>query len=319
MYKDAEHVVVAGNYAYLVNYFNGLYIINVSDPAHPTQVGFYDTSGNAWGVAVVGNYAYVTVGSSGLRIINIANPAAPIEAGFYDTPGAAVDVAVVGNYAYVADGDSGLRIINVANPAAPTEAGFYDTPGSVSGVAVAGNYAYVTYATGGWDNGLRIINIANPADPAEVGFYVMQGFAGGVTVAGSYAYIANGDGGLVILRFVPSALQVMPSAVTFLAELGGANPPPRALSVESTGRALTWTATLSPTVAWLDVAPLTGVTPVTINTTAHISGLAASRYDTRLVIESEEAVEGSPQIIPITLVVAEEVHDVYLPLTLRNR
>jgi hypothetical protein len=125
----------------------GLRVINVADPAHPTEVGFYDTPGYARGVAVSGSYAYVADGD-GLRVINVADPAHPTEVGFYDTPGIAEGVAVSGSYAYVATWD-GLRVINVADPAHPTEVGFYDTPGWAHGVAVSGSYAYVANGGGG--------------------------------------------------------------------------------------------------------------------------------------------------------------------------
>jgi hypothetical protein len=188
-------VAVVGNYAYVADYDSGLYIINVSDPACPSGVGFYDTSGSAWGVAVAGTYAYVADGSSGLRIINVANPAAPTEAGFYDTSEYAYGVVVAGNYAYVADGSSGLRIIDVANPAAPSEVGFYDTPGYAWGMTV-GNYAYVADE----DKGLRIVDIADPTHPNEVGFYDTPGYTRGVAVAGNHAYVADGSSGLRIIN-----------------------------------------------------------------------------------------------------------------------
>jgi DNA-binding beta-propeller fold protein YncE len=233
-------VAVTGNYAYVADEGSGLRIINVSNPATPTEVGFYDTPGWAQGVAVAGNYAYVADGGSGLRIINVSNPATPTEVGFYDSPGNAEGVAVVGNYAYVAD-RGGLRIINVSNPAAPTQVGFCNTPEDANDVAVAGNYAYVADWNGGlriinvsnpaaptqvgfydtssvWcaygvaaagnyayvadcSHGLRIINVSNPVSPTEVGFYDTPGESFGVAVAGNYAYVADREGGLVILRF----------------------------------------------------------------------------------------------------------------------
>ena len=78
-------------------------IINISNPASPTEVGFYDTPGALRGVAVSGSYAYVADYNSGLRIIDISNPASPTEVGFCDTPGECLGVAVSGSYAYVAD------------------------------------------------------------------------------------------------------------------------------------------------------------------------------------------------------------------------
>jgi hypothetical protein len=107
----------------------------------PSEVGSYDTPGDAWGVAVSGNYAYVAAASSGLRIIDITNPSAPTETGFYDTPGNAYGVAVSGNFAFVADRTGGLLVIDVSNPAAPSLAGFYDTSGDAWSVAVSGTMA----------------------------------------------------------------------------------------------------------------------------------------------------------------------------------
>ena len=139
-----QDVAVAGDYAYVAAAYSGLRIVNVSNPAAPTEAGYCDTPGTAYGVAVAGNYAYVA-DYSGLRIVNVSNPVAPTEAGYYDAPGNAVDVAVAGNYAYVAGGSFGLRIVNVANPAAPTQVGYYYFAlGYTLGVAVAGNHAVVS-------------------------------------------------------------------------------------------------------------------------------------------------------------------------------
>ena len=58
-------VAVAGSYAYVADWFGGLRVINVANPAAPIEVGFYDTPGNASGVAVAGSYAYVADSEAG--------------------------------------------------------------------------------------------------------------------------------------------------------------------------------------------------------------------------------------------------------------
>jgi hypothetical protein len=45
-----------------------LWVISVSDPAHPVQVGYYGTADVAYDVAVVGDYAYVAACNAGLQI-----------------------------------------------------------------------------------------------------------------------------------------------------------------------------------------------------------------------------------------------------------
>jgi hypothetical protein len=104
-------VAVAGNYAYVADYWAGLRVIDVSNPASPQERGHCDTPDLAWGVAVVGNYVYVADERAGLRVIDVSNPQSPQERGYCDTPDLASGVAVAGDYAYVADGSAGLRII----------------------------------------------------------------------------------------------------------------------------------------------------------------------------------------------------------------
>jgi hypothetical protein len=196
-----QSVAVVDTLAYVAAGGGGLRIVNISDPANPVEVGFYDTPGFAEGVAVWGSYAYVADGGSGLRVINITNPSLPMEAGYYDTPGAAWGVAVSGSYAYVADRNSGLRVINVTNPSLPAEEGYYDTPGEALGVAVSGNYAYVVDGS----NGLRVINIADPSLPVAAGYCVTPGYANSVVVSGNYAYVVDGNGLRVINIANPSS------------------------------------------------------------------------------------------------------------------
>ena len=174
-----------------------------------TQVGSYNTTGNASGVQVVGNYAYVADGNSGLQIIDISNPNAPVLAGSYDTSGAARGVQVVGNYAYVADGNSGLQIINISNPITPVLAGSYETRGYASEVEVVGNYAYV--ADG--NSGLQIIDISNPNAPVLAGSsYNTIGYAEGVQVVGNYAYVADLSSGLKIINISNPSVPVLASS-----------------------------------------------------------------------------------------------------------
>jgi hypothetical protein len=190
---------VEGSYAYIADGFDGLRIIDVSDPVHPFQAGFFDTDGGAMDVIVQNNFAYVADGGEGLRIINISDPTHPLEVGFYDTGGWASDVAISGNFAYLADETDGLRVISIADPTAPIEVGFYNTQGSALGVVLNGSFAYV--ADG--DDGLRIFDLASLQ---EVGFFDTGGFALGLTVSGPYIYVADGEDGLYIIENTLSSI-----------------------------------------------------------------------------------------------------------------
>ena len=86
-------VTVAGNYAYVVGGSVGLFVIDVSVPRSPTEVGHCNTGGHA--CVVEGNHVYVAAGGNGLRIVDVSTPGVPTEVGsFYR--GEAYDVALAG-------------------------------------------------------------------------------------------------------------------------------------------------------------------------------------------------------------------------------
>ncbi|HAD81818.1 TPA: hypothetical protein DCG35_04980 [Candidatus Edwardsbacteria bacterium] len=194
----ARGVAVSGNYAYVADSDSGLRIIDISNPAIPTEVGFYNTPGNACDVAVIDSFAYVADGDFGLRIINIHDPANPVETGYYDPATWWMeDVAVFGSYAYMAGG-GGLTVINISDPTNPTQTGICATPQYANGVALSGSYPYA-YVVGA-NYGLWVINISVPATPGIVASYDTPMFANGVASSGNYIYVADAGSGLRILH-----------------------------------------------------------------------------------------------------------------------
>jgi hypothetical protein len=64
----AYGVDVAENMVFIADGWEGLRVVNASDPAHPVEEGFYDTPGWAFGVDAVGSMAYVADAFGGLRV-----------------------------------------------------------------------------------------------------------------------------------------------------------------------------------------------------------------------------------------------------------
>jgi len=56
--------------AYVAYENDGLRLIDISNPANPTEIGFYDTKGNAEGIFVKDTIAYVADGGNGLYLIH---------------------------------------------------------------------------------------------------------------------------------------------------------------------------------------------------------------------------------------------------------
>lgn len=74
---------------------------------------------------------------------------------------------------------------------------------------------------------------------------------------------------------------------------------------------------MSPTVSWFDIFSPTTTTPALLTTTVSVSGLVTGTYTTALVIDGGE-VDGSPQTINVSLIVAEEIFGIYLPLVSKD-
>jgi hypothetical protein len=110
-------------------------------------------------------------------------------------------------------------------------------------------------------------------------------------------------------------LQVKPISLLFLVEAGTSDPAPRPITVEeATNTVVGWTAVVSPTTSWLTVNPASGSTPSVITTTVNISGLELGSYQGYIQVETDAAIQDSSQAVTVTVVVAEEVYYVYLPL-----
>jgi len=187
-------IKVSNSYAYIADWYNGLAVVDISNPSMPVLVSCYNIQGGAGGLTVSGNYVYIASGWKGLEVVDVSNPSEPIFSGLYDT-GFAYDVKVSGNYAYVADWDNGLVVVDISNPLAPVLASQFDTDGKAHGVTVSGNYAYVA----DWDNGLVVVDISNPLTPLLAGHYDTAGWARSVTVSNNFAYIADALNGLVVV------------------------------------------------------------------------------------------------------------------------
>ncbi len=197
-FADISDVTVADGYLYLAGGDDGLWIVDVSDPAHPQEAPAFPSQWPAYGVAVAGGRAYVAAEWKGLRVLDVSGLAPPVRSGGYNaSPTDARNIAVVGDYAYVADAENGLKIVDVSDPAAPSTVGVMDTSGSVMDVALSGPYAYLA----DYGNGLTVVDVSNPAQPQQVGGLSEYGVNEGLAVAvyTNTAYLAAGWYGLYLV------------------------------------------------------------------------------------------------------------------------
>jgi hypothetical protein len=191
----AYGIAVSGNYAYVINSFSGLNVIDIFSPYYPTLVGSYVTKDQVEDVVISGNYAYVANYQSGFGIYDISNPANPILTGSFDSLQYIQHVLVKDNYAYVSGFGAGVNIVDISNPTSPILRG--DIPGPAWDVSISGNYAFVSR----YNSGLAIYDISDLGNPVLSGYWRGPDYTmiSGVLVSGNYTYIADEHDGFEIL------------------------------------------------------------------------------------------------------------------------
>jgi hypothetical protein len=197
---SANGVAVVGTIAYVADgSVGGFRVIDVSDPASPSTLGFVNTPSSALDVVLSGTMAYVAGGLAGLHVIDVSDPANPSILGTANTLDQARGVAVSGTMAYVADNLFGMQMIDVSDPGSPTILGGINTPGLAADVAVSGTLVHVADSSGG----LQVVDMSDPANPAIVCSQSTTGQARGVAVSGAIAYVANNLAGLLVVGVTP--------------------------------------------------------------------------------------------------------------------
>lgn len=226
-FARAWSVTIAGNYAYVAAMERGLRIVDISDPAHPLEVGVYPVC-NAASVTVNGSYAYLSVffggDTTGFHVVDVSDPRNPKRAGFIPLTVLPMNVprdhTSVGTISYVTN-ETGLIVIDAANPASPVVAGFAAAPagGPTLGVVVRNNVAYVAQESGGLDT----FDVSNPRAPKLLGTETNCNSPQDVDLFGNYAIVAGMGGSCVVDVSDPAH----PHALTLSGGLG----PGRGVSV----------------------------------------------------------------------------------------
>ncbi|MDP8240794.1 MAG: choice-of-anchor D domain-containing protein [Candidatus Hatepunaea meridiana] len=192
----ANDVFVAGDYAYIADDFEGLTVIDISDPENPEVAGNWDNpDSRAYSVYVVDEIAFISNSVRGIYALDISDLDDINQLGNIQDIGDAYSVLVTGDIACVTSSNRDLSLINISNPQNMNEIGHRSIQGYSRGIYVIENTAFI-----GQDRqGLYIIDISDPEHPEIIGSVDTPGNARNVHVSGDYACIADEGGGLRII------------------------------------------------------------------------------------------------------------------------
>jgi plastocyanin len=151
-----ESIKVSGNYAYLAQGWNGLTILDVSNPGNITKAGGLQNIG--WSRDLVldpdGGYVYMAADWDGLKVVDITDPANPKVVGQFnpnDIWSQGIDIN--GDYVYLASQTNQggqLDIIDISDPYTPLLSGsIAGETDSFNQVDVEDDLLYVAGGSGG--------------------------------------------------------------------------------------------------------------------------------------------------------------------------
>ena len=173
--RGAWRVAVSGNVAYLGT-FNGLHIVDVTDPTSPVTCAFNDDYNFSLGpdLQTTADRLYF-VSEGWLHVLDASEPSSPTL--LYGGPPLDVESAffVSGEIAYLSNWTGGLRLFDLSDPSSPVFIASYGQ--SSEGVFVAGDRAYV--------GGIGILDVSDPTSPTLIGDHDL--LTGDLSVSGPLA------------------------------------------------------------------------------------------------------------------------------------
>lgn len=186
----------------------GLWMVDISDPANPRDLGI-TTVGGTSGIVVQGDNAYMSGQMyNGISVSNISDPQHVAEITRLDISSRDSRFTVNGKFLYLGF-QQNITIFDIYTPASPVKLSSYemnvpdglvkqlpnsdgspfpwDKFANISDLQVSGDYLYVSFGAGQ----LRVINVSDPRTPKEVANLSLGGYAIALTIKDNLLYMTK--------------------------------------------------------------------------------------------------------------------------------
>jgi hypothetical protein len=189
-------LAVRGQRAYVTASYDGVYVIDIADPANPTLVARGTGTGMAYGVCVDNAAAYVAEMWQGLAVLNTTVAGNPPRTGAYSfAPGGVQCVQVSAPRAYLSNAAAGLQVLDASDPSSILVLAGMPGVGYSYGLCTRDTLAYVA---GGW-SGVAVVSIADPAHPLALSQCSPRYCANHTAVRDTLLCVADRDSGVAVM------------------------------------------------------------------------------------------------------------------------
>ncbi len=116
-------VFIDGDIGYFAAGWDGLYVMDLTDPAQPVEIGRFDSPNWIIDLVVADGIVYMTLGEGGLATVDVTDPTRPLLMDIVDLPAFASPLAVADGFAYAGVLDDGgpetsVAVVDIADPEA---------------------------------------------------------------------------------------------------------------------------------------------------------------------------------------------------------
>lgn len=164
-----DYVAQYSDYLFSTNGFDIINIIDVSNPANPSEENLWQGYEQLANIVINQNYAYVVSLTNGIVILDVSAPLTPVEVCFYEIDEFIFDLKLEDDNLYYSGGD-GFVILDISDVQNPVEIGRYSD-------IIAGQMDYsddhLYFAVGA--DGVMIYNVADPNNIYLAGHYELTG------------------------------------------------------------------------------------------------------------------------------------------------
>ncbi len=185
-------VCESGGYAYLINRYEGVYVIDVKNPASPSFVGLLKMDDLLLDAAFYKGYLFVAGGKNGIKIVNVTDPKNPKIEGVVDKERVGIELFVYKNFLFSVNYGEGVDIYDLKDPLNPSLVTHIESDTLLGRVFVKEDKLYIAAE----EEGLLVYDIKDIYNPSLLGSLYFGENAKDVTVSGGFAYVALLDEGI---------------------------------------------------------------------------------------------------------------------------
>ena len=185
----AGSITVANGRAYLERSFDGVHVIDVSNPATPIRLGVLPISSTQTSIAVEGTLMVTSDSNGGFHTAAGGTPIASAAISEVRLTGQVHSVAATESHAYVGTrGPNELWVVDTSDPSAATRQVGLVLPSAANALQVRGDLVFAATDR----DGLIVIDVSNEAMPVVVGGDGTEQFLSTLTLGENTAYAGSG-------------------------------------------------------------------------------------------------------------------------------